>query len=141
SSGGPNWNSSNHVNRHNRVTTSFCGYLTVTGDRAVQGRRAQPLVGVFSADRGIAGAVQNFWQNFPKAIEVSGASLLIRLFPPQYADVHELQGGEQKTHVIYLTALHAMDDLARAAWVRAPLTARATPEWYCASGAIPYLTP
>ncbi len=39
-----------------------------------------------------------FWQNFPKAIEATNDSLTLRLFPEQFADVHELQGGEQKTH-------------------------------------------
>jgi len=140
SSGGPNWHSQNHVNRQNRVATSFCGYRVRSGEQQSEGRRAHPLVAVFSGGRGVAGAVQDFWQNFPKSIEVSGFSLIIRLFPHQYADLHELQGGEQKTHVVYLSFLGGTEDLDRAAWVRDPLVPHATPEWYSASGAIPYLT-
>ena len=125
-----------------RATTSFRGYRIPAGDLSAEGHRAQPLVsGVFSENLGITATVQDFWQNFPKGIEVSGSSLIIRLFPHQYADVHELQGGEQKTHVIFLSTLRSHDYLLRAAWVRAPLVPRATPEWYSASRAIPYLTP
>ena len=53
-------------------------------------------------DRSIAGTVEGFWQNFPKALEVNDNRLTIGLFPRQYADVYELQGGEQKTHTAYL---------------------------------------
>ena len=44
--------------------------------------------------------MEYFWQNFPKAIEATPDSLTLRFFPKQYADVHELQGGEQKTHTL-----------------------------------------
>ena len=117
SSGGANWKSPNHVNRDNIVTTSFCGYRTRCGTAQSTGRRAQPLVALFSGNQGVAGAVGAFWQNFPKAIETRDSSLIIRLFPHQFADLHELQGGEQKTHVVYLSPLRQADDVIRLAWV------------------------
>lgn len=141
SSGGPNWNSLNHVNRDHRVTTSFPGYRLRVGSDVRHGQRAEPLVGLFSARHGIGAAVQSFWQNFPKAVAVDGHSLVLRLFPPQSADAHELQGGEQKTHVIHLAPLAAASELETLSWVRTPLVAHATPDWYAASEAIPYLTP
>jgi hypothetical protein len=85
--------------------------------------------------------VRDFWQNFPKAIEVADRSLVLRLFPHQYRDVHELQGGEQKTHVLYLSFLGCEEDLTRAAWIRAPLIPHSSPKWYADSETIPYLTP
>lgn len=141
SSGGPNWNSANHVNRHNRVMTSFGGYRLRVGAAEHRGRRAQPLVGVRVGTSGIGAVMPYFWQNFPRAIEVDGPSLVLRLFPQQSADLHELQGGEQKTHLIYLSALEAAGDLERLAWARTPLVAHAPADWYAASEAIPYLTP
>src|SRR6185436_12000229 len=82
-----------------------------------------------------------FWQNFPKAIEADSRRLTLRLWPRQFADLHEIQGGEQKTHAF--TLAFGDDPMARDAafWGRAPSTAAATPQWYAATGAIPYLAP
>jgi hypothetical protein len=141
SSGGPNWNSPNHVNGQGRVPTTFRGYRVRQGEAAMAGERANPLVAAWAGAFGVGAAVREFWQNFPKAIEAEPGALVVRLFPRQFGDVIELQGGEQKTHVVYLTALTEAAGLERAAWVRAPLMARTSPEWYAASGAVPYLTP
>ena len=141
SSGGQNWASRNHVNRHNETTTSFCGYALRAGERQSGGRRAQPLVAVYSGSLAVAGAVRDFWQNFPKAIEVSGSSLVVSLFPRQSRDPHELQGGERKTHVVHISFLQEDTDLSGIDWIRGRLVARAPVEWYASSSAIPYVTP
>jgi hypothetical protein len=83
-------------------------------------------------------AVPEFWQQFPKALEVADRLVCVRLFPKQFADLFELQGGEQKTHTVWLdfsTATAALE------WVHHPARAHAPPEWYAAAGAIPYLVP
>lgn len=84
--------------------------------------------------------MQYFWQNFPKALEASDDTVVVRLFPRQYGDVHEIQGGEQKTHTFVVA--FGQDDVATVPleWARAPLFARATPAWYCSSG-VAYLVP
>ena len=48
--------------------------------------------------------MEQFWQNFPKAIEAEAGvgELSLRIFPIQFADVHEIQGGEQKTHIFHV---------------------------------------
>ena len=63
-------------------------------------------------------AVEHFWQNFPKAIEADSRRLTLRLWPRQFADLHEIQGGEQKTHVF--TLAFGADPMARdaACWGR-----------------------
>ncbi len=90
---------------------------------------------------GIAVAVPYFWQNFPRAIEADGDTLTLRLCPRQYADVHELQGGEQKTHTFFVA--FAPDGVTDEPlhWCRAPLLPHAAPEWYCQAEAMPYLVP
>ncbi|HEY1186044.1 MAG TPA: hypothetical protein VGE74_00245 [Gemmata sp.] len=92
----------------------------------------------------------HFWQNFPIAIEAFNDYtnnllgphdfLTLSLLPKQFGDVHELQGGEQKT---WTFAVAFGPDAAPEAleWFRTPARAFAAPEWYCASGAVPYLTP
>src|SRR5262249_19778633 len=75
------------------------------------------------------------------AVEAGGGRLALRLFPRQSVEPHELQGGEQKTHVFFVAfGPDAVSD-EPLAWCRAPATARAEPAWYCDSGALPFLTP
>ena len=103
SSGGENWQSRNHVNRNNEVKTSFRGFRVYSDDRIFQeGLRANPVISVENNDVSISGTVQYFWQNFPKALEAKNNNLIIGLFPNLYDDVIELQGGEQKTHTVFL---------------------------------------
>jgi hypothetical protein len=141
SSGGPNWRSTNHVNRNRVVPNSFCGYRVRAAGKELFGKRATPLVTLTQGDYTVSVTVPRFWQNFPKALEVSGSSLTLRLFPGQYGDVHEIQAGEQKTHEFYLAFGRDRVTTEPLAWARNPLHPHATPEWYCASGVVPYLVP
>ena len=75
SSGGQNWQSTNHVNAEGRVMHRFQGYRVQVGETTVaSGMRATPTILVYDPrdDRSIAVAVEGFWQNFPKALEVHG---------------------------------------------------------------------
>jgi hypothetical protein len=82
-----------------------------------------------------------FWQNFPKAVEADAETLTLRLFPRQYADVHELQGGEQKTHTFTVLFGAEGSPEEELTWAREPARAAASPQWYCSTGVVPYLTP
>jgi hypothetical protein len=140
SSGGENWKSSNHLNRHRVVPNSFRGYrLRAGGGRT--GLRATPVVVLARGGRELAVAVEYFWQNFPKAVEAEEGRLVLRLLPRQYADVHELQGGEQKTHRFCVAFGRDAVTEVPLAWCRAPALAHAGPSWYCSTGALPYLVP
>jgi hypothetical protein len=139
SSGGANWRSSNHINRLRVVPNTFRGYRLRSGGAERSGLRATPAVWLSRGARALGVTMPRFWQDFPKAVEATGAALTLRLFPRQYADVHELQGGEQKTHTFYL--LFAGPAEPALAWCREPARAAASPAWYCATGALPYLTP
>src|SRR5207302_2260076 len=74
------------------------------------------------------------------ALTVEGRRLRVGLFPRQFADLHELQGGEQKTHTIWFDF---NDEETRTDstldWVHDPLHVRAPAEWYLESGAVPRL--
>jgi hypothetical protein len=141
SSGGEYWQSLNHVDRHGSVPMAFRGYSLTADGHEHRGLRATPIVSVGAGPRAVTVAVPQFWQNFPKAIDATSTSIVIRLFPRQQASPHELQPGERKTHVLYV-ALGPDDVSADAlAWSRSPLFVRATPEQYCGSGVMPYLQP
>jgi hypothetical protein len=142
SSGGENWRSSNHINRHRTVPNTFRGYRLSAGASERHGLRATPAVYFERGGQVLGVTMPCYWQNFPKAIEASAdGTLVLRLFPRQYADVHEIQGGEQKTHTfsIVFGSEEAIEQVL--AWCRTPARVCASPAWYCSSGALPYLTP
>jgi hypothetical protein len=141
SSGGESWRSPVHVNRGGVVPNAFRGYRIRSGGKENAGLRATPATAVQSGDLELAVAMQHFWQNFPKAIEVRGRELRLRLFPHQQADVHELQGGEQKTHTFVLTFGSDRAAARTLEWCRSPLVARTDPAWYACARAFPFLTP
>ena len=141
SSGGENWESRNHVNRNGIVPNKFRGYRLRSGGREEFDLRATPAAIVRGGKDVLGLAIQHFWENFPKAIEASGDTLTLRLFPRQYADVHEIQGGEQKTHVFFAAFKEDGVTDTMLDWCRAPLLPHPTPSWYCSTGAVPYLVP
>jgi hypothetical protein len=142
SSGGENWASRNHVNRDGRVPLTFRGYRVQGGGETTTGVRAQPVVALQGDRGGITLAIAEFWQQFPKSIEVRDDAVRAGLFPPQYADLFELQGGEQKTHTSWLRFSRAGESTVAALdWVGQPIAARATPQWYADAGVVPHLTP
>ena len=102
SSGGAEWQHPNHRNREGVVPLRWRGYRLRSGGSESRGDRATPIVGLGFGQRSVAAMLPAFWQNFPKAIEATSYDVVVRLFPPQSGDVHELQGGEQKTHTFYV---------------------------------------
>ena len=59
----------------------------------------------------------------------------------QFGDLFELQGGEQKTHTVWLDFAAARNCRRRLAWTHEPARVHATPEWYAASQAVPHFCP
>jgi hypothetical protein len=143
SSGGDNWQSKNHVNRLCQVPCPFRGYrLRQPGGEEVFGLRALPVISVQGFGGTVTAAVPEFWQQFPKALEAAGPDLWVRLFPGQWGDPFELQGGEQKTHTVWLHFGPARDpDTSPLSWVHQPALVHASPQWYAGTGALPYLLP
>jgi hypothetical protein len=104
SSGGEQWQSPNHLGADGSATVTFRGYRvnTAGGDLLAEGHRAQPRLIVDCEGGAMACAVEDFWQNFPKALRFSGGKLQIALFPASAGSPVELQGGEQKRHRVWL---------------------------------------
>jgi exo-rhamnogalacturonan lyase-like protein len=97
SSGGEHWRSSNHVNRNGIVPVAFRGYRVRSSHAESSGLRATPTMVLRSGRMTVSVSKQWFWQRFPKAMSVSNDGVVVGLLPSQYADIHELQGGEQIT--------------------------------------------
>ncbi|MBW7998283.1 MAG: hypothetical protein FVQ81_17270 [Candidatus Glassbacteria bacterium] len=100
SSGGKRWFSSIHMNRNHRIPLTFKGAKAYL-DNVQPYQVDRPDAWLHACDRfyGLAVAVRHFWQNFPKGLEASPDGLVsVGLWPEKYGDLHELQGGEIKTH-------------------------------------------
>jgi hypothetical protein len=142
SSGGENWRNRNHVNRFGEVPLRFRGYRVRRGREASSGLRASPVVSVESPTGPVTAAIPEFWQQFPKAIDTERGMLNLRLFPGQFGDLFELQGGEQKTHTVWLHFSRSdRSGIGSLEWVHRPVRVHCTPEWYAETKAIPYLLP
>lgn len=146
SSGGCNWQSSNHANRQNIVPAQFAGYRSNCDGNKKEGKRATPIVTFHHNGFHRSIAMRCFWENFPKfiagEIDASDKRLVLGLFPWQFRDLHELQGGEQKTHEFVVAfGKDQVTPETPLEWVRSPLRVRVDPAWYAASGAVPYLMP
>jgi hypothetical protein len=140
SSGGENWQSRNHVNREGRVPCRFRGYRVRMGQNEEYGLRASPLLQAIYGEVHIGAAITEFWQQFPKSIEYREGRIWLRLFPHQWDDLHELQGGERKTHHIWLEFATG-ERASSLEWVHSPVRICCTPQWYARTGAVPYLLP
>jgi hypothetical protein len=139
SSGGEYWQSTNHLNRERRVPLTFRGYRISTAGREQTGHRATPIVRLEPG--GIGVTMPHFWENFPKALEAGESTLSIGLFPGQHADLHELQGGEQKTHECFMSfGADGVSDQPLE-WCRSRLIPCLDPTWVVASSAVPFLWP
>jgi hypothetical protein len=134
-SGGANWDSPVHVNRDGRVPMQRCGYQLTGGEEDRDGLRATPAVTLRTGATPLSVVVPAFWQNFPRSIACDGRQVRIGFWPAQFPDLHELQGGEQKTHVLFVGAEPAPS------WLLAPALLRADADWYSAAGAVPHLAP
>jgi hypothetical protein len=141
SSGGEQWQSTNHINRERRVPTTFRGYRLRAGGEERSGLRATPIVHLRGAGGHVAVTVPSFWQNFPMAIEAGESSVMLRFFPGQYSDLHEIQGGEQKTHECFVAFGTAGLPEEAILWCRSRVVPSVDPEWVMASGAVPFLAP
>jgi len=141
SSGGEHWASPVHVNRRGVVPHRHRGYRLRAGTREWTGLRAAPVIALETSDRQLAISVPQFWQNFPKTLDASSGSLSLRLWPGEYPDLHEIQGGEQKTHTFYVAFGRDEVTPEPLAWTHEPVLICPHPSWYCSTGTVPYLIP
>lgn len=142
SSGGENWDSPNHIDGAGKPTVSFRGYRIKadagSGMETIgKGYRASPSLRVVTQGGWVAATTADFWQNFPKALRWEDGRLSIGLFPGEYWASFELQGGEQKRHVVWFEFGLAQSEPAIAR-VQCPLAVVIAPVWVEATRTIPY---
>jgi hypothetical protein len=143
SSGGGNWQSRNHINREGQIPIAVRGYRVRTQEGAWEGLRASPVASLSWDQKHVSIALEEFWQQFPSAIEVAGDRVTARLLPQQFGDLHEIQGGEHNTRVLWIE-LGSGDGAAscqRLSFTHDPPIAVPDPDWLAASGVLPFFPP
>jgi hypothetical protein len=141
SSGGENWHSSNHVNRHGEVPLRFRGYKVSVEEGESGGHRSSPVVCLANDEGHLACALEEFWQKFPSALEVSGCQLRAHFWPPQMRELYELQAGEHCTRVVWLDFENDSEGACqRLAWIHDPPQAVVDPDWIAGSQAVSYVS-
>jgi hypothetical protein len=146
SSGKENWQSDNHVNVAGDVPCQFRGYEVHAPGRENSGEHAQPLFRLSDGDQSLSLCVPEFWQQFPKTLEWSDDRIRVGVFPSEWNDAFELQGGEQKTHSLWLNLAEAADgealdgDTESLAWAATPPYVVLPANWHAETKAIPYFS-
>ncbi len=153
SSGGENWRSRNHVDQSGGVHLPFRGYRLKSAGAEFQGLRASPVVTLEHPEWRLSGAIEQFWQQFPKAIRADGGALQLSFFPSpdgahsEEARLHEMQGGEQKTHTAFISMASMSTSTALSvpetplSWVHAPIRVSIDPDYIASTGALGRLVP
>lgn len=139
SAGGEQWNSSNHIGWDRKPTVRFRGYrIDRDGVEISSGDRAQPVLTWISDDGGsvVSVTIDKTWQNAPKGLLACDSDLTIGLFPRRDDQLIELQGGEQKTHTVFIDAGAGAHPLR---WTVQPLVVNVDADWIRASSAVRYL--
>jgi hypothetical protein len=104
SSGGSKWNHDHHMDReyvrYHQYTGAFSGWrLMKNGQQVSSGSRAVGWMDFADGNKGVAAGMRHFWQNCPKAVEMDGQDVFVRVLPKYWQGNHgyEFEGGLQKT--------------------------------------------
>ena len=102
-SGGEFWSGPNHRNAAGVNPQQTNGYVISSGaDIVGEGMRATPVLSSRGATGSLAVCQPLFWQNCPSALSATSNAVNIGLFPEQFPDSFELQGGEKKTQTVWI---------------------------------------
>ena len=145
SSGGENWNCKNHLDRNGRIAVSFPGYKVSQMESDCEkviadGNRATPYLKIETSSGWVAASVQDFWQNFPKALRAKNGTLSIAIFPGENTFGFELQAGEKKRHTLFLD-FGGQEQSTIIPRFHNPVHVFIDPQWIAKSEAISYFVP
>ena len=134
SSGGAHWRHAAHVNGRGEVPLTFRGYRGLAGGRETEGLRATPIASIGSGASRLSVALPQFWEVFPKMLVAGGDTCRIGLLPREYADLHELQGGERTTFSFVMCCGRDSVSAEPLAWARSRAQVAVAPEVYRQAG-------
>jgi hypothetical protein len=134
SSGGKHWDSPIHKDADGCVGLEHQGYKIFENNSEYVGKRISPSIKLTIDKQIICAYIENFWQNFPKAISKFDNEFKIELFP---TGKFELQAGEKKTHTVWLDFDANNQDFD---WVAHPLNLTLEPCYIASTCALDYFS-
>lgn len=138
SSGGENWQSTNHMNHQGEITLPFQGYQLTQGDKSqVTADRASPYIVAGDEQAKTSVYIENFWENFPTSVSVEQDKIAIELFPEQAEALYELQPGEKKSHNFFINYQAHKEDKSFYQFATAPVLAQICPEYLAQTQVLP----
>lgn len=138
-SGGAAWACTNHVDEHGQSTVPARGYHAIVDGDTMRGHRAEPTVSMKCPDTQLSVAVPEFWQQFPGSLDVDHRTISVGLFPVDSMQLFELQGGEQKTQSVVISAGPHWADMTDLTWVYQPAHVVQSAESIAAARVFPWL--
>ncbi len=136
SSGGPQRESKIHVQADGSLPDlSRCCVVKADHQVSTEIERASPTVRFDNESFSTTFALEQFWQNFPKSMHVGEGAFDVSLYPDISPTVHELQGGEKKTHRLFMHIARSENALR---WLHDPATIIIDRDTVYASGVFPY---
>ncbi len=136
SSGGKHWNSRNHLKHSDQLTTTIKGFQVHKSNQLIAyDDRASPMLLWRGKNAAVQIYIEDFWQNFPKALSANNRTLSIELFPSEQDSRYELQGGEKKTHTCFIDYSESTSSLS---WSRDPVLPRLSASHYESTNAFPW---
>lgn len=139
SSGGEKWNCKNHLSAEDKIYRVVKGGIIEAEGESREKRRLSPTVYVESENNDCILAISQpeFWQNFPSALSKKHNTISIGLFPDNYDEIYELQGGEQKKQSFWIKE---NSDDPNMKWIHSPLVPIFSPQWHEKCCIYPYMT-
>jgi len=134
------WNSPNHRTAAGAAAAHARGYEATSETGVLRGYRAEPLVLVEGDASSLGMAIPEFWQNCPSSIGAAMGTLEFGMFPALPDVIHELQGGEQKTHSFWLSMSQQPSTLDSLAWVYDAPRLLQSPVSIASAGVLPWFT-
>lgn len=141
SSGEENWRSPAHVNADGQIPCRFRGYQVHAPGRSESGLVAQPTVSLDGMRHNIAVAVPEFREQFPSSLAADASTIRVGLFPLEWNDHFELQGGEQKTQTVFVQLGDKDKEFNDLSWCNDPPRVSIPVEWHVSTEAFPYFRP
>jgi hypothetical protein len=146
SSAGDNWQNNNHLNHLGKNCLEFNGYevsyqLEQTINQNIINGRATPTIYIEEINQkiesNISVYIENFWQKFPKSIEVDSNNITLGLCPQHALDGFELQPGEKKSDTFYISYNNERDSLA---FIETPTQVQVATDYLVSTQAISLLS-
>lgn len=132
-------------------TKNFEYFMKHNDEQIEAGLFANGWLDLKGTNKGFTLAMRHFWQNYPKALELTNGKLFLHLWPkggkwpPDAEKFYKIRGGTHKTYEVLLRFYNPKSDKLSGkqlvAAFSSPMLALPSPEWFSETKAIGWIAP